>query len=98
MKGLLTIMPDGSYEVKSFATDAEGIRLGLSGLPGACNVAAQPASGGACADRIVCGCSGVAEPYSDLSMFQKIGVAGPPRTPVSDLRQALGALYCPSGR
>src|SRR3954465_15252794 len=23
MKGLMTIMPDGSYEVKSFATDAE---------------------------------------------------------------------------
>jgi hypothetical protein len=36
-------------------------------------------------------------PYSDLSMFQKIGVAGPSSTPVRDLRHALGALYCPSG-
>jgi len=31
-----------------------------------------------------------APPYSVLSMFQKIGVAGPSSTPVSDLRQALG--------
>ena len=36
-------------------------------------------------------------PYSLLSMFQKIGVAGPSSTPVSDLRHALGPKYCPSG-
>jgi hypothetical protein len=36
-------------------------------------------------------------PYSCLSMFQKIGVAGPSSTPVSDLRHTLGAKYCPSG-
>ncbi len=36
-------------------------------------------------------------PHSDLSIFQKIGVAGPSSTPVSDLRQALGARYWPSG-
>ena len=36
-------------------------------------------------------------PYSLLSIFQKIGVAGPSSTPVSDLRQALGARYWPSG-
>ena len=36
-------------------------------------------------------------PYSLFSMFQKIGVAGPSSTPVSDLRQALGARYWPSG-
>lgn len=35
--------------------------------------------------------------HSFLSIFQKIGVAGPSSTPVSDLRQALGAKYCPSG-
>jgi hypothetical protein len=35
--------------------------------------------------------------YSDLSIFQKIGVAGPSSTPVSDLRHALGPKYCPSG-
>ena len=35
--------------------------------------------------------------YSDLSMFQKIGVDGPSSTPLSDFRQALGARYCPSG-
>jgi hypothetical protein len=29
--------------------------------------------------------------YSVLSMFQKIGVAGPSSTPLRDLRQALGA-------
>jgi len=36
-------------------------------------------------------------PYSDLSMFQNTGVAGPSSTPVISLRQALGARYCPSG-
>ncbi len=36
-------------------------------------------------------------PYSLLSMFQKTGVAGPSRTPVSDFRHALGARYWPSG-
>src|SRR5260370_955867 len=36
-------------------------------------------------------------PHSDLSIFQKIGVAGPSSTPESDFRQALGARYCPSG-
>jgi hypothetical protein len=36
-------------------------------------------------------------PHSDLSMFQNTGVAGPPSTPVSDFRHALGAVYCPSG-
>src|SRR5258706_10434500 len=36
-------------------------------------------------------------PHSDLSIFQKIGVAGPSSTPVSDFRHALGARYCPSG-
>ena len=36
-------------------------------------------------------------PHSDLSMFQKIGVAGPSSTPVSDLRHALGPKYWPSG-
>jgi len=36
-------------------------------------------------------------PYSLLSMFQKIGVAGPSSTPVIDLRQALGIVNCPSG-
>jgi hypothetical protein len=41
--------------------------------------------------------AGHARCYSDLSMFQKIGVAGPSSTPVSDFRQALGARYCPSG-
>jgi hypothetical protein len=35
--------------------------------------------------------------HSDLSMFQKIGVAGPSSTPDSDLRQALGPKYWPSG-
>ena len=40
---------------------------------------------------------GVLAPYSLLSMFQKIGVAGPSSTPVSDLRQALGIVNCPSG-
>ena len=35
--------------------------------------------------------------YSDLSIFQNTGVAGPSSTPVSDFRQALGARYCPSG-
>ena len=35
--------------------------------------------------------------HSDLSMFQKIGVAGPSSTPLSDLRQTLGARYWPSG-
>jgi hypothetical protein len=37
------------------------------------------------------------QPHSDLSIFQKIGVAGPSSTPDSDFRQALGARYCPSG-
>jgi hypothetical protein len=36
-------------------------------------------------------------PYSDLSIFQKIGVAGPSSTPESDLRQPLGSRYWPSG-
>ena len=36
-------------------------------------------------------------PHSDLSIFQNTGVAGPPSTPVSDFRHALGAMYCPSG-
>ena len=36
-------------------------------------------------------------PHSDLSTFQKIGVAGPSSTPLSDFRHALGARYCPSG-
>lgn len=36
-------------------------------------------------------------PYSFLSMFQNTGVAGPPSTPLSDLRQALGVRYWPSG-
>lgn len=36
-------------------------------------------------------------PHSDLSIFQKIGVAGPSSTPVSDFRHALGPKYCPSG-
>src|SRR5262249_42673606 len=36
-------------------------------------------------------------PYSDLSIFQKIGVAGPSSTPLSDLRHALGMRNCPSG-
>jgi hypothetical protein len=36
-------------------------------------------------------------PYSLLSTFQKIGVAGPSSTPVIDLRQALGIVNCPSG-
>jgi hypothetical protein len=36
-------------------------------------------------------------PHSDLSMFQKIGVAGPSSTPVSDFRHALGRVNCPSG-
>jgi hypothetical protein len=36
-------------------------------------------------------------PHSDLSMFQKIGVAGPSSTPVSDFRHALGCPNCPSG-
>ena len=36
-------------------------------------------------------------PHSDLSIFQKIGVAGPSSTPVSDFRHALGMRYCPSG-
>ena len=35
--------------------------------------------------------------YSDLSIFQNTGVAGPPSTPVSDFRHALGAIYCPRG-
>src|SRR5579871_7016786 len=36
--------------------------------------------------------------YDSLfSIFQKIGVAGPSSTPVSDLRQALGASNWPSG-
>ena len=35
--------------------------------------------------------------YSDLSMFQNTGVAGPSSTPVSDLRHTLGLVYCPSG-
>jgi hypothetical protein len=35
--------------------------------------------------------------HSVLSIFQKIGVAGPSSTPVSDLRQALGARNWPSG-
>ena len=35
--------------------------------------------------------------HSDLSIFQKTGVAGPSSTPVSDLRHALGARYWPSG-
>ena len=35
--------------------------------------------------------------YSLLSMFQKIGVAGPSSTPVIDFRQALGMVNCPSG-
>jgi len=35
--------------------------------------------------------------YSLLSMFQKIGVAGPSKTPVSDLRQPLASRYWPSG-
>jgi hypothetical protein len=34
---------------------------------------------------------------SNLSMFQKIGVAGPSRTPESEVRQALAIRYCPSG-
>ena len=38
-----------------------------------------------------------ARAYSLLSMFQKIGVAGPSSTPVSDFRHALGARYWPSG-
>jgi hypothetical protein len=37
------------------------------------------------------------QPHSDLSIFQKIGVAGPSSTPLSDFRHALGARYCPSG-
>ena len=36
-------------------------------------------------------------PYSLLSTFQKIGVAGPSSTPVIDFRQALGIVNCPSG-
>src|SRR5260370_15225483 len=36
-------------------------------------------------------------PHSDLSIFQKIGVAGPSSTPESDFRPALGARHCPSG-
>jgi hypothetical protein len=36
-------------------------------------------------------------PYSDLSIFQNTGVAGPSSTPVSDLRQALGWVNSPSG-
>src|SRR5436305_81060 len=39
----------------------------------------------------------LAQPHSDLSIFQNTGVAGPPSTPVSDFRHALGAMYCPSG-
>jgi hypothetical protein len=35
--------------------------------------------------------------YSDLSIFQNTGVAGPSSTPVSDLRQALGWVNSPSG-
>ncbi len=35
--------------------------------------------------------------HSVLSIFQNTGVAGPPSTPLSDLRHALGAVYCPSG-
>jgi hypothetical protein len=37
-------------------------------------------------------------PHSDLSTFQNTGVAGPSSTPERDFLQALGALYCPSGR
>ena len=40
---------------------------------------------------------GEGSPYSLLSTFQKIGVAGPSSTPVIDLRQALGIVNCPSG-
>jgi hypothetical protein len=36
-------------------------------------------------------------PYSLLSMFQNTGTACPSSTPVSDLRQALGLVHCPSG-
>jgi len=32
MKGLMTIMPDGSYEVKSFATDAERNNVAAYGV------------------------------------------------------------------
>lgn len=32
-----------------------------------------------------------------FSIFQNTGVAGPSSTPESDLLQALGAKYCPSG-
>jgi hypothetical protein len=35
--------------------------------------------------------------HSALSIFQKIGVAGPPSRPVSDFRHALGWRNCPSG-
>ena len=37
------------------------------------------------------------EIYSDLSIFQNTGVAGPSSTPESDFRQALGTRNCPSG-
>ena len=40
---------------------------------------------------------GLSRPYSDLSIFQKIGVAGPSSTPVIDFRHALAMRYCPSG-
>jgi hypothetical protein len=32
MKGLMTIMPDGSYEVKSFATDVERNNVAAYGV------------------------------------------------------------------
>jgi hypothetical protein len=35
--------------------------------------------------------------HSVFSIFQKTGVAGPPSTPVSDFRHALGWRNCPSG-
>jgi hypothetical protein len=35
--------------------------------------------------------------YSFFSIFQKIGVAGPSRTPESDVRHALGMRYWPRG-
>jgi hypothetical protein len=50
-------------------------------------------SGPPCADRYGTGMGD----YFVFSIFQNTGVAGPPSTPVSDFRHALGALYCPSG-
>jgi hypothetical protein len=35
--------------------------------------------------------------HSVFSIFQNTGVAGPPSTPLSDFRHALGWRNCPSG-